>query len=475
MKHFMRPTAAVPVVLGVAALLTLTAAPAAAAIDGITGILSSDPVTGEPIRSFTLTAMKDYVTSADGASLTIWGLTDGDRAQYPAPTLIANQGETIHITLNNELDRSTSLVFPGHDVAGAGECEDSSALPAPGPGDTSGRMTCEAPASGWATYSFPAEHPGTYLYHSGTNPALQSEMGLFGAIIVRPYGFDELKPTAYGHPKTDYDREYLFVLSEMDSRIHDAVEFGDDLAGTEYLGDYFSNYWFMNGRTAPDTMAEAGVPWLPTQPYSTLPRMTPGETVLVRVVVAGRDAHPFHHHGNHALIVARDGRMLESAPGQGPDLGYQVFTIQAIPGETYDATFTWTGENMNWDIYGTLADKMPSHECNGVPLTTACEAAGTCGSVGFDPVTHEYCPDHGKALPVHLPDNLDLAFGGFWSGSPFMGSAGALPPGEGGLNPNAGYTFMWHSHTEKELTNNDIFPGGMLTMLIVEPPGTVID
>ena len=24
---------------------------------------------------------------------------------------------------------------------------------------------------------------------------------------------------------------------------------------------------------------------------------------------------------------------------------------------------------------------------------------------------------------------------------------------------------MWHSHTEKEMTNNDIFPGGMMTML----------
>jgi hypothetical protein len=33
---------------------------------------------------------------------------------------------------------------------------------------------------------------------------------------------------------------------------------------------------------------------------------------------------------------------------------------------------------------------------------------------------------------------------------------------------------MWHSHTEKELTNNDIFPGGMLTMLIIEPWGTDI-
>jgi len=76
---------------------------------------------------------------------------------------------------------------------------------------------------------------------------------------------------------------------------------------------------------------------------------------------------------------------------------------------------------------------------------------------------------------VNLPQNQNLTFGGFWSGSPYLGSAGALPPGEGGLNPNSGYTFMWHSHTEKELTNNDIFPGGMMTMLIVEPPGVPID
>jgi hypothetical protein len=32
---------------------------------------------------------------------------------------------------------------------------------------------------------------------------------------------------------------------------------------------------------------------------------------------------------------------------------------------------------------------------------------------------------------------------------------------------------MWHSHTERELTNFDIFPGGMMTMLFVVPPGTL--
>ncbi len=56
-----------------------------------------------------------------------------------------------------------------------------------------------------------------------------------------------------------------------------------------------------------------------------------------------------------------------------------------------------------------------------------------------------------------------------------MGDLGNLPPGEGGLNPYGGYFFMWHSHTEKELTNYDIFPGGMLSMMVVEPPGTPIN
>ena len=38
------------------------------------------------------------------------------------------------------------------------------------------------------TYSFTAEHAGTYLYESGSDPQLQVQMGLFGAIVVRPAG-----------------------------------------------------------------------------------------------------------------------------------------------------------------------------------------------------------------------------------------------------------------------------------------------
>lgn len=409
-------------------------------------------ISGTPgTPTFNLTAKADYISTADGNSVYFWGYANGTgRAQYSGPTLIVTEGDTVTITLTNNLPAAAgnvSIVFPGHQVTASG--------------GVAGLLTQEAVTGGSVTYVFTAAEPGTYLYHSGTMPELQVEMGLIGAIIVRPIMGTNY---AYNDPASAFDHEYLFLLSEMDPRIHQLVELYGvaALESTDYLSDYFPNYWFINGRNAPDTMFMAGVPWLPTQPYNCMPRMHPGERLLMRVINAGRDMHPFHHHGNHARVIAKDGRLLESMPGTGPDISYEVFTVQAVPGETVDAIFQWTGKGLGWDIYGDPADPDYAHDCidgNGDD---------------YDDVTWEYCPDHGKPFPVQLPEKLDLTFGGFYSGSPFLGVMGSLPPGEGGLNPNAGFVYMWHSHTEKEMTNFDIFPGGMMTMLIIEPPGVPI-
>ena len=317
------------------ALLSLLSLNAQSAIDGISA------------ANFNLTAKVDYISTADGGSLLLWGYADnnyiagfGTRAQYPGPTLIVNQGDTVTVTLQNDLSvaagtiPNVSIVFPGHVITAT--CTNGGA-------DTlcvDGLLTMEAGTDGdEVTYTFTATHAGTYMYHSGTNPGLQVEMGLTGAIIVRPPGFDPAAPKSYVHPGTSYDYEQLFFLTEMDPRIHEAVAFDgpDTLEIQAYLNNYFPNYWFINGRTAPDNMTAAFTPWLPTQPYNSLPRMHPGDKLLMRVIGAGRDMHPFHHHGNHARVIARDGRLLESAPGFGPDLSSEVFTISSVPGKTVDA------------------------------------------------------------------------------------------------------------------------------------------
>lgn len=429
-----------------------------------------------PTPTFALVAAPNVISTGDGDTMYMWLYgTSSATVQYPGPTLIVNQGAVVTITLSSQLPVATSIVFPGLDVTATG-----------GGGTAAGLLTREVlpNAGGSVAYTFTASRPGTFLYHSGTRPDLQVEMGLAGTIIVRPSTFAPgttcttgTAPCrkAYGDASTAYDREYLFFLTDADPLIHQAVAF----ASTAEIAAGFPSIdttkrhavdWFINGRNFPDTVTDAHVAWLPTQPYNAFPRMHPGEKILMRFVGAGADLHPFHTHGQNHLVVARDARVLGtnvlSAADPVADLAVSDYTTTAVPGETVDAIWgPWTGAKLGWDVYGT-ADINP-HTC-------------TADATGFDPSTHEYCADHYKKLPVTLPPETYTTFGQFFGGTPYIGIPGPLPP----LNPDgtvhvqqdpqAGLAYMWHSHSERELTTNDIFIGGMATMALVLPMSATI-
>ncbi len=411
---------------GVLAALLLAAGIVHAQILGETG------AAGNPV--FNMTASTGNIDTPDGNSLQIWGYgIAGKTMQYPGPTLIVNEGDLVTINLTNvNLPMPTSMLFPGQ-----------TNVTATSAANNTGLLTVESTGpSDVVTYTFVAGKPGTYTYYSGTRPGLQIDMGLVGALIVRSSTPGQAYNDASGI--SAYDREYLFVLTEMDPAVHIKAEFGllDQVDNTVSR----PTLWFINGRNGPDTVFDNNIAWMPYQPLSSLARMHPGEKVLIRVVGGGRELHPFHLHGNNFNTFARDGVLLEGPNGE--DLRVSDYTLQTHPGATYDAIWTWTGERLGWDIYG---------HAPGDPLEPS-----------------EYAADHGKPIPVTLPELSELTFGGFYSGSPFLGGAAALPPGEGGLNLNNGLFFMWHSHNERELTNDDVFPGGMMTMMIVEPPGVPI-
>ena len=266
------------------ALLLGTVAGSVWAGSAINGLNQANGTPGDNVV-IDLSARCDFISTADGNSILVWGYGEGStltdaRAQYPGPTLIVDEGDHVTINLYNWitdeqgqlLNENTSLVVHGFQSMTSG------GIP--------GALTQEAEPGGSVTYEFEAVRPGTYLYESGTEPWLQVEMGLMGALIVRPTGgLDQLPGGndadgyatspghAYNEAATAFDREYLFILSEMDPLVHDMVEFGqkDQIANHEYL----PVYWFINGRAGPDTLFPDDVFFLPTQPYGIFPSMLP--------------------------------------------------------------------------------------------------------------------------------------------------------------------------------------------------------
>ena len=43
------------------------------------------------------------------------------------------------------------------------------------------------------------------------------------------------------------------------------------------------------------------------------------------------------------------------------------------------------------------------------------------------------------------------------------------------FNPDAAYGYPWHSHDEREITTNNVFPGGMMMILLIDPPTAFLD
>jgi FtsP/CotA-like multicopper oxidase with cupredoxin domain len=326
---------------------------------------------------------------------------------------------------------------------------------------------------------------------------------------------------AYDNDKTCYDREYLFQFSEMDPNIHTQAlaqvrKAGNCVAGAVGCSlevptePYHPAYFLVNGRSMPDDMDSNYAFAYPHQPYNGNPHMHPGEQVLLRIIGQGRWQHPFHEHGNHVRILGRDGNLIVSATDSTQLAGPALFTTTTTPGMTMDGIFYWTGKGLNWDPYG----HNPSSGDANATLPCTPDANGYNTGVAAQTAInyYEWCQDHNKPLqvapfgdvagggPATLPDANIFTNGAWYGGSPYLGpnatlratgcsngtpapaagcgATGSTPPsGTIANSPSseAGFAFMWHSHNEREITTNNVFPGGMLMMMLVDSREFQID
>jgi FtsP/CotA-like multicopper oxidase with cupredoxin domain len=142
------------------------------------------------------------------------GANDGTIV-VPGPQLSVVEGDVLVVHVKNTLPEAVSIVIPGQYAAASQD----PAFHTGGSFDGRVRsLTHETAPGGNSTYAWNGVQAGTFLYHSGTHPAVQVQMGLYGALTVVAPGAQ-----AYAGAKYAFTGSATLLFSEIDPEVHDAV------------------------------------------------------------------------------------------------------------------------------------------------------------------------------------------------------------------------------------------------------------
>ncbi len=272
-----------------------------------------------------------------------FGARDG-AVTVPGPALAVPPGDTtLTIHLDNDLPEKVSIVIPGQAPA-VGQAPVRNAA---------GRITSftfeTSPGNAAPVdYVWTGLQPGTFLYFSGSHPAVQRPMGLYGAVI-----HDMLAGKAYSN--VVYDRDVLLVFSEIDPRLNQAVRHDNYGPGKMITStvDSRAGYYLVNGVDLTNGIWSAAA--------------TPGERILFRLVNAGSRLRMPVLDGNYAQIVAEDGF---SYPFR--RLQYSVFLP---PHKTSDVLLTNGAAQVTWYDRRSVSNPPQPLDSNANGLPDAWEEA----------------------------------------------------------------------------------------------------
>ncbi|MBN1355566.1 multicopper oxidase domain-containing protein [bacterium] len=258
----------------------------------IAALLATSP---SPAMDVNLRAEQFVKTMPDGVPVTMWGFAvdsafgteDGD-PQSPGPVIRIPHGDTtLTVYLDNNLDEAMSLVIPGL----------SAVMTPVRNGDGRVRsFTHETPSMNTiaGVYTWSDLRPGSYIYQSGTHPAVHIQMGLYGPMVQ-----DETAGQAYGITESVYDSEVILFLSEIDMDLHTAIatgNYGPGQAMTSTI-NYHPRYYLINGMSyGPGT--------------TPIPAGLPGNAILLRFFNASLKSHAPLLHNTDLTIIAQDGRLM---------------------------------------------------------------------------------------------------------------------------------------------------------------------
>jgi uncharacterized repeat protein (TIGR01451 family) len=400
-------------------------------------------VNGTPIA---LTAQRATTPLRDGTAAPMWGYcpTGSCASQWTTgPTIVANAGETLQITLTNGLPVPTSLVVLGLVGGGLGSpvmmdspvhagqnnttFPGNGAAPAPFiPPAQAQRVRSfgtEVAAGASATLTWTNLKPGTYLYETGTLPSLQAPMGLYGALVVNA-------SPGVAYPGVPFDDDAALLFSEMDPVQNAAVD-AAALAGTD-VNLRFNDPLCAATATTPSTCYPAAVNYTPTcffingRPFDVLdPQGSAVQladtasyssgNLLVRLLNAGSRTHTPSIVGLQMSLVAEDGN---PAPGN-PKLQGEVLLTA---GKTHDALVRPAGAAPSYApatyplFDRSLALTSAGHTEGGMQAFLLVNHAGAVAAAGGVSVPGTPGNLPAAVVPAVKDDTFNVPYGGSVSG-----------------------------------------------------------
>jgi len=277
--------------------------------------------------SFSLCAGETVKTMPDGRKVKMWGygLDTGTTCTptVPGPRLTVPAGDTVlTINLRNTLSQPVSVMIPGLAAA------ETPVFFTDAQGRRRARSMVHETASGsTSAYNFTAR-PGTFMYQSGTHPAVQVQMGLYGA-ATSDFGAGQ------AYSGVNYDNEVVVFYSEIDPDMHDAIagQTVDDPAtainetvptygtasGPSSTINYHARYFLVNGEpytSATSDLSAGGV----------------GDRNLIRFLNAGLESHSPALLNGRMSLVAEYGNVYPFQRNQ--------YSMLLSAGQTRDAVFT---------------------------------------------------------------------------------------------------------------------------------------
>lgn len=260
--------------------LKFSSASLASMLTGASGYLAWQPRAHAATIEKTFYITDGYITQPDGVNVYFRGFSNSTGGlNVPGDAIIAQQGDTIRITIRNTLGTSHRFTVQGHNVS------------------------TSVAAGSQKTISFTAGNPGTYFYYDSSNAPYNRLVGLHGGLAVMPSGSSN---TVYnGSPTFRYQKFWLF--HDIDPVWHNRIRDGRT-PSTRYSPRYFT----LNGLSgrppgAPGAM-DPSVDSM-VDPRSALHGHI-GDRTLMRVLNAGLCQQSVHCHGNHVEWLTDNGDIL---------------------------------------------------------------------------------------------------------------------------------------------------------------------